>query len=66
MNAMTIVSRLAAPVLAICAISCLGAVTTTDPAAPAEVALVKQGHGWLITDAKGMTLYTFSRSSGRL
>lgn len=27
---------------------------------PAEVAFQERGHGWLMTDAKGMALYTFS------
>ncbi len=28
---------------------------------PPEVVLQERGYGWLLTDAKGMTLYTFSR-----
>ena len=29
-----------------------------DPAAPPEVNLHREGHGWVLTDTKGMTLYT--------
>ncbi len=30
------------------------------PAAPADVKLVKRGYGWLLTDARGMSLYTYT------
>jgi predicted lipoprotein with Yx(FWY)xxD motif len=36
------------------------AVRAEDPAAPPEVTLHRQGHGWILADAKGMTLYISS------
>ncbi len=37
------------------------AFAATEAAAPAEVSLQSHGYGWLLTDTKGMTLYTFSK-----
>ena len=31
------------------------------PVAPQEVTLADKGHGWMITDSQGMTLYTSKR-----
>jgi len=37
------------------------AATESDNTAPAEIKLITRGHGWILTDAHGMTLYTYSK-----
>ncbi len=40
---------------------CIGTAASQAEQGPAEVKLDQQGHGWLLQDAKGMTLYTYSK-----
>ncbi len=34
---------------------------TMQPVAPSSIALEARGHGWVLTDAEGMSLYTYAR-----
>src|SRR6187397_1323887 len=40
---------------------CLSTTASLAEVTPAEVKLDQQGHGWLLQDAKGMTLYTYTK-----
>src|SRR6516162_1263122 len=44
---------------------CFGAFASQAEQVPAEVKLEQQGQGWLLQDAKGMTLYIYSRDQDR-
>ena len=42
----------------------LGSVfAVSAPAAPSQIVLKPQGHGWVLTDVDGMTLYTYARDA---